>query len=927
MASWSKDGSGNWKKSESTKKNYTIVNGKKVEQAPASNTPSATKSDTWDKDKVTLEEARQQTSDVEKGVIDVDKGNTSIQAPTATETISLNQAKQQTETESANRVTAAEFAQASQAPTEVSKQTTTVTNVDSRGNYTVKEETVTASKYNNLAPIKAGSNVKSAAQLEPVVKTETESKVVEQGFLKDRFSTQYGIADPINYFELKVSKPAPSTGKVQLSEAAMNTFSKQEISAPELASSSTTTKPFALEEKFNNPQAINTENIINASANAYDTVTGIIGEKVVAPAAKVADKAIEYAGRNLESADQRDYSKYEATPLYGDSEPVLKEAPTQTIANAASNAASKTAGYYTEAVYEVKEAARNTLDAGNVFAVMDEGSGPNYQINEKKTSETAAARFVLSAGETIAMAPVAVPQAAIELVKNPVSATKDFVVNTGESIVADPATGLGAVAGMLLTGSAIKGAAKVGKGATGKVGEFATDVKNSRIYEKQTAALYEFKTVPEAVKNMPDVANPTIKMEIPEMGVIRSAESFKLKNPKTADVVASKAMVEQKVIAKVESPESAVNYAENLAKLNEFKTVPEAVKSMPDVGSEPRNTVLRPPTTEIRNIKEALDYGKQVKKELNTPSVRKLTSAEFERMYGPEIPVIDKPKVPTSDIVSRKQAFEYGDQLRLQRLLSDESGSSHILDIDASVIKKSRKTKVLERPKDAFADSFEKMYNNPVEDIGKRTVYRTKRSEIERLTGKMVERPVKRTKRSELISSIEEQMASKTKIPSLEEQFRAKSVQSAVPRSKAFVVPSFALNQTNLAAQMNEQVPTQANIQQPVRMQQPDYVQSIKQITRSNFMYKTQNMPSEVQKNKAKSKSQSDTKYITGPSVGPTDIVKPPRRSKSTEPPIVPSFVPTGKKRSSKKGKKSKSDWEYGRLYNNYGDASKWRGI
>lgn len=65
MASWKKDNSGNWTKSESSKKNYTIIDGKKVEQTTVANTPSATKSDTWNKDKVTLAEAKQQTSEAD----------------------------------------------------------------------------------------------------------------------------------------------------------------------------------------------------------------------------------------------------------------------------------------------------------------------------------------------------------------------------------------------------------------------------------------------------------------------------------------------------------------------------------------------------------------------------------------------------------------------------------------------------------------------------------------------------------------------------------------------------------------------------------------------------------------------------------------------------------------------------------------------
>ncbi|WP_394697718.1 hypothetical protein [uncultured Methanomethylovorans sp.] len=1100
MASWTQDGSGNWKKSESTKKNYTVIDGKKVEKVEETRSPSATSSDTWNKDKVTLEEAKQQTSDVEAGVINVNKGTTSIQTASTTETISLDQAKQQTKTEASNRVTAAETAQASKTPTEVSKQVTTVTNVYSDGNYAVTEETVTESKYNNLATIKAGSSVRSAAQLDPVTKTETESKIVETGSLKDRFSDRYYIADPINYSELKVPESNTTANKFYLSDAAMNAFSEQEISASELSSSSTTTKPFALEEKFNNPQAINTENIINASANAYNSVTATIGRTVVAPAAKIADKAIEYADTNIESADNKDYSKYEAAPLYGESESVLKEAPTQTIANATSNAAGKTAGYYVDAVSEVKQAAKDTLDAGNVFQVMDEGSGPNYQVNEKKASDTAAAKFVLSAGETIAVAPVAIPQAAIAFVKNPVSSTKDFVVNTGEPIIADPATGLGAVAGMVLTGRVIEGTVKVGKGATGKIGEFATDLKNSKTYERQAAALNDFHTVPKSVGSMPDVEPSVSKLSLVDVGYVKSAESFKLKNPKTADVVASKTMVKQNVIAKVETPESAMNYAENIAKLNEFKPVPESVKSMPNVepvasrlGLVDIGKIKTTDSFKLRNAsnksilkKVALDNDTfNIKRQLknNQNTIAKVETPEsavnyaenmaklnefksnsyrsdytgdfFERVENPNklraidtkvsvrewdlderVPKVktsapevlknfeindnigidtraakrkwaerdtiansptstpevlqsidktimgdnigvdtknrfkpDRPPTPQTSIPEVLNNFEINENVgidtrfktrewvkgeknttrrKAQKVNPDSvlksTFADEVLQKDyflkknmAKFIEDDRGTvSFIEDPKIANKltnsdiqvqrDSFTKEFNTPVEEA----VQRPKRSEIERFTNEIREKPIERTKRSELIGSIGKQISSRGKIPSLDEQFKARAMQSQIPRSKAFVLPYSAQAQIDLTAQMTSQLPAQTNIQGQVQMQQLDYVQSLKQTTRLDSEYKAQNLPSYAQnRNRTKGKKQAPVepiKYTTDP-VALDDLVKPGRRNKSNEPPIIPSFIPTRKKKSSKKGTNSGSGWKYDRLYNNYGDASKWRGV
>ncbi len=1090
MASWTKDSSGNWKKSESTKKNYTVIDGKKVEKVAENSSPSSTSSSTWNKDIVTLEEAKQQTKDVENGVIDVDKGTTSIETPATTETITLEQAAAQTETESANRVTAAESAQASQTPTEVSKQVSTITSIDNNGNYAVTEETVTESTYNNLSTIKVGSSVKSAAQLDPVVKTETESMVVETGSVK----SIYSIADPIDYSGLNVSKSSSTTETVQLSDAAMAAFSEQEISAAELASSSTTTKPFALEEKYNNS---NTENIINTTANAYDSVTAAIGKTVVVPVVKVADTIIEYADTSLESSDNKDYSKYEPNSLYGESEYVLKESPTQTIANATANATGKTAGYYVGAVSEVKETVKETLDAGNVFEVMDEGSGPNYQVNEKKVSDTAAAKFVLSAGETIAMAPVAIPQAAVEIVKNPVLATKDFVVNTGESIIADPATGLGTVAGMLLTGSVIKSTVKVGKSAAGKVGEFAEDLQISKIYEKQTATLSEFKTVPESVKALPDVEITASKLSLVDVGYVKSAESFKLKNLKTADVVASKTIVKQNVIAKVETPESAVNYAENIAKLNELKTVPESVKALPDVepvvarlGLVDIGKIKTAESFELKNVsnksilgksalerdafsiknqikenqntiakveipESAINYAENIAKlnELKSKSYRSdFTGDFFERIENPTFRVTDKrsylrPKVDTADVTSVPEVLKSVDKSftgngigidpknrivpdtiiesakqvpdvltnfdksvtgegigrdTKNRFIPDKTlkvktESFDVLqyfkepenigldtnfkkrewskDVVETASTKSRKANKMDAArftteelsnsllqKDYFSkknmskfiedergtvvldhiiedskprtnptigdlqkqkDSFTKEFKNPVEEA----FQRPKRSEIERFTGEIREKPIERTKRSELIYSIEKQLSSKGKIPSLNEQFRARAIQSQIPRSKAFIVPAIA--QTDLTAQLTEHLPAQTNLQQPLQMQQLASMQSLKQspieILDFNFNANT------VSKNKTKSKGKKQTiedptKYISDPVISDS-FVKPKRGRKSSDYPIVPSFVPTRKSKKSKKGKNSSSGWEYDRLYNTYGDVTKWRGF
>lgn len=180
MTSWKKDSSGNWKKSESKKKNYTIVDGKKVGKTEAANTAPSTSSDTWRKDTVSLEEAAQQSKDVERGVIDVDKGTTTIEAPVQTERISLEQAAQQTQTE--QRILASEAAKAEQKPIDETGTVITTTEYNpNTGEFTQKTVTDTESTYQNLSTIKAGSNIRSAAQLDPITvkKQETETKSFE----------------------------------------------------------------------------------------------------------------------------------------------------------------------------------------------------------------------------------------------------------------------------------------------------------------------------------------------------------------------------------------------------------------------------------------------------------------------------------------------------------------------------------------------------------------------------------------------------------------------------------------------------------------------------------------------------------------------------------------------------------------------------
>ncbi|OPY19193.1 MAG: hypothetical protein A4E23_01276 [Methanomethylovorans sp. PtaU1.Bin073] len=159
MASWKQDGSGSWQKTSDSKKNYTIVDGKKVEQTEVAKTPSATSSNTWNKDTVTLEEAKQQTTDVQKGIINVDTGATSTELSDPTETISLEQAKQQTQTEV-------------RPATDMSANKTT--------EYVNDAGDVVATKVENTSyvPIKAGSGVRQSAETVTTVKKSGDVAVI-----------------------------------------------------------------------------------------------------------------------------------------------------------------------------------------------------------------------------------------------------------------------------------------------------------------------------------------------------------------------------------------------------------------------------------------------------------------------------------------------------------------------------------------------------------------------------------------------------------------------------------------------------------------------------------------------------------------------------------------------------------------------------
>ncbi len=160
MASWKQDGSGSWQKTSDSKKNYTIVDGKKVEQTEVAKTPSATSSNTWNKDTVTLDEAKQQTTDVQKGVINVDTGTTSTELSDPTETISLEQAKQQTQTE---------------------VRPTTDMSVNKTTEYVNDAGDVVATKVENTSyvPIKAGSGVRESGETVTTVQKSGDVAVIE----------------------------------------------------------------------------------------------------------------------------------------------------------------------------------------------------------------------------------------------------------------------------------------------------------------------------------------------------------------------------------------------------------------------------------------------------------------------------------------------------------------------------------------------------------------------------------------------------------------------------------------------------------------------------------------------------------------------------------------------------------------------------
>jgi hypothetical protein len=869
MANWKQDASGNWKKSESTKKNYTVIDGKKVEQTEAAKTPSATSSSTWNKDTVTLVEAKQQTKDVESGVIDVDKGATSIETPTTTETISLEQAAAQTETESANRVTAAESAQASQTPTEVSKQVSTITSIDGNGNYAVTEETVTESTYNNLSTIKVGSSVKSAAQLDPVVKTETESTVVETGSVK----SLYSIADPIDYSELNET--------VQLSDAAIKTFSEQEISAAELASSSTTTKPFALEEKYNNS---NTENIINTTANAYENVTAAIGKTVVVPAAKVADTIIEYADTSLESSDNKDYSKYEPNSLYGESEYVLKEAPTQTIANATANAAEKTAGYYVNAVSGVKETVKETLDAGNVFEVMDEGSGPNYQVNEKKVSDTAAAKFVLAAGETIAMAPVAIPEAAIAFVKNPVLATKDFVVNTGESIIADPATGLGTVAGMLLTGSVIKGSIGVGKAG---LNSFKSNVPRITLASEPQGFLLKKSGV--TVAEDVSIVNDVLKIEAPKTAETPEIKVFAKSTGNGVADVYFKLTAEQAAKVSQNLKGNIRNISTSYGSFVEFE--PTGIIKSSEIPKSGLKSITTRKTPELIGDFSEVNNPLSFKNPLRIETRENIQPASVRGVNVPDR--LQLPEITYDMETTARKASE---------TLALKSGRTSFWESEAAELltKEKKKTVTNDMPwmKEKVVQTKAEL---TFKDPAKLSVDFS--SEFERLY-KTAKEPEKIPKsRATLEASL----------------FKDPTSSPGTASRKSFLGlgeftrPSVSPEVNPLAYPISQANPFPSTTPFP----------GLSSYTKPSTKSKTKAIPNPFPET---SSSPDPTKYISDPLISDS-FLKPKRGRKSSDYPVVPSFVPTRKSKKSKKGKNSSSGWEYDRLYNTYGDATKWRGF
>lgn len=184
MGTWKKDQSGKWNKaSSSKKKNYTIVNGKKVEQTSSTKTAPATSNSTWNNDTVTLEEAKQQTADVDRGIINVDTGSTSLTSTPST-SISLSDAAKQTETE--KRVLASESTN--------SLLGGTVTESYVVDGDTITKTTETVEQHNDLSAIKVGGSVKSAAQMGTVTKKKTTTQSIKNPYA----SNSYLMANKLN---------------------------------------------------------------------------------------------------------------------------------------------------------------------------------------------------------------------------------------------------------------------------------------------------------------------------------------------------------------------------------------------------------------------------------------------------------------------------------------------------------------------------------------------------------------------------------------------------------------------------------------------------------------------------------------------------------------------------------------------------------
>jgi hypothetical protein len=120
---------------------------------------------------------------------------------------------------------------------------------------------------------------------------------------------------------------------------------------------------------------------------------------------------------------------------------------------------------------EEQKEGRSAMDLGKheSSAARYEG-GVESALDPLTSSQYKSARFVGGVAEAIAYTPTAVPRLAKGLATNPAATVRETILGTSETVIADPARGVGQLAGMVIAGKAAgKGGALVKESALPKV--------------------------------------------------------------------------------------------------------------------------------------------------------------------------------------------------------------------------------------------------------------------------------------------------------------------------------------------------------------------------------------------------------------------------------------------------------------------------